>query len=265
MRASVLADAGRMEQSAALWNDDLATWPLMLGDLSVLEVCTEAVLATDARDVKERLLARLRPEAQRFVSWGLLGATIGPPAAALVGRLLVAVGEPAEGEQHLREALARARQVGGLPHAAWLCLHLAGVPSVRDAAERAAEALELAESLEMPGLAERARRLLASGARPQSAPVPTVDYFRMRREGELWVFDCDGTSFVLKDLKGLHLLARLVESAGRELHVLELESPTGASLPEAAGDAGETIDEPARDAYRRRARELRAELAEAES
>lgn len=263
LRASVLSESGQTEQAAALWSDELADWPLVLGDLSLLEICTEAVLASRARAVQERVLERLRREAHRFVSWGALGATIGPPAGAMVGRLLVALGEVREGEQRLREALARARAVGGLPHAARLSLHLAHLPGARDAKERARDALQLARSLDMPGLAEAARDLLDGPA--AASPLPTVAYFQMRREGDVWVFDCDGDSFVLKDLKGLHLLSRLVEAEGRELHVLDLESPTGAAPPEAGGDAGEAIDEPARDAYRRRAAELSAELEEAES
>jgi hypothetical protein len=58
------------------------------------------------------------------------------------------------------------------------------------------------------------------------------------------------------------MLAQLIEQPGRELHVLELIEPGGASD---TGDAGELLDQRARSAYRARIESLRAELAEAEA
>ena len=59
---------------------------------------------------------------------------------------------------------------------------------------------------------------------------------------------------------GLRLLDRLMQAAGRELHVLEL---AGVLEPGAGGDAGEVLDSQAIAAYRTRAAELRAEIEEA--
>ncbi|MBX3274276.1 MAG: AAA family ATPase [Sandaracinaceae bacterium] len=262
MRVAALGWAGRREAAAALWDDALLTWPLGIGDLSLLELATDAVLCLERPELTGRVLARLRPEAHRHVSWGILGATIGPPAGALVGRLLVALGDAREGEQHLREAHARAIATGCRPYAGWIACWLAELPDARDRDERGAEALAIAEALDMPGLAARARAL-----GPDSAPraaSPAVDAFRMRREGGVWVLERDGRSLHLRDLKGLHLLARLVEARGAEVHVLDLDSPTGEAAPGAGSDAGEVLDAKAREAYRRRVAALREELAEAE-
>ena len=266
VRASTLARAGRLDEAAALFSDEVAEWGLALGDLSMLEVCVDAALAGHRAEIAGRLLAHLRPNADRFVSWGIVGAAIGPPAGALAGRLLVALGEEREGEQLLREALARAKANGLLPHAGWIALEIARLSHVRDAEERAREALEIAERLGMPGLGSRAREVrVGRGDREDApgdgAPVPTVAYFRMQREGGVWVFDCDGTTFHVKDVKGLHLLARLVDARGRELHVLDLD---GAGELGQGGDAGEMIDDEARRAYAARVADLREELAEAE-
>ena len=272
IRAAVLARAGRREEAAALWSERALEWALVMGDLSLLEVCGEAVLATDRREMKERLLAGLRPSTHRFVSWGIFGATVGPLAGAIVGRLLVALGDEREGEQHLREALARSKAIGLLPHAGWIALEIARIGGARDREERAREALATAESLDMPGLAEEARAALAeiaeaertagsteSAAGPR-APVPTVGYFRMRLEGGVWVIESDGATCHVRDVKGLHLLSRLVDARGRELHVLDLDGAGDA----VSGDAGEMIDHEARRAYGARVAELRDELAEAE-
>jgi hypothetical protein len=60
----------------------------------------------------------------------------------------------------------------------------------------------------------------------------------------------------------MHMLAQLVDSPGREFHVLELSgSPTGVDR----ADSGELLDGRARAAYRERLRELRAEMDEAAS
>ena len=58
----------------------------------------------------------------------------------------------------------------------------------------------------------------------------------------------------------MQMLAELVRQPGRELHVLTL---MGSDVD--TGDAGEVIDRRAADAYRRRAEDLKDELAEAES
>jgi hypothetical protein len=83
----------------------------------------------------------------------------------------------------------------------------------------------------------------------------------MQREGELWLIESGSTSFRIRDGKGLRILAELVREPGRELHVLELAEPGGASD---TGDAGDVLDARARAEYRARIASLRAEIAEAE-
>jgi hypothetical protein len=64
------------------------------------------------------------------------------------------------------------------------------------------------------------------------------------------------------------MLAQLVESPGREIHVLDLASEGEGDAASSAvdlGDAGEVIDVRAREAYKARITDLREDLAEAES
>ncbi|MDB4980492.1 MAG: regulatory protein LuxR, partial [Myxococcales bacterium] len=96
---------------------------------------------------------------------------------------------------------------------------------------------------------------------------PTAARLTMVLEGEYWtVTGPAGVAFRLKDSLGLQYLARLVAEPGREIHVLELVGGGAADdAPVDTGDAGELLDDEARDEYRRRLEDLRDTLAEAES
>jgi class 3 adenylate cyclase len=102
-------------------------------------------------------------------------------------------------------------------------------------------------------------------------------------EGEYWTVSFAGTTCRLKDARGLHYLAHLLQHPHREVHVLTLitlsadlnEGPAHAlllqdsSLPfdltEGFSDAGEILDPQARAAYKQRLSELQEELAEAQN
>ena len=80
----------------------------------------------------------------------------------------------------------------------------------------------------------------------------------------------------LRDLKGLHYLARLLAHPGREFHVLDLvasgvapaaATPPGTTDPELTpsgwGDSGVLLDAQAKNAYRRRLAEIDEDLDDA--
>ena len=85
----------------------------------------------------------------------------------------------------------------------------------------------------------------------------------------------DGHTVRVRDLKGMHYLARLLADPGREFHVLDLvASETGgaahvgsdhtARLPQSAlGDAGEMLDTQAKNVYRRRLTEIDDDIEQA--
>jgi tetratricopeptide (TPR) repeat protein len=96
-----------------------------------------------------------------------------------------------------------------------------------------------------------------------------------RREGDLWTITHHGKTFRLRNLKGLAYIAHLLRHPGERLHVFDLveaiegsgdrrsiDSGAGAGLKvrRGLGDAGDAIDPRAREEYRRRREELRAEL-----
>jgi hypothetical protein len=101
-----------------------------------------------------------------------------------------------------------------------------------------------------------------------------------RREGDYWGITNNDKTFRLRNVKGLAYLAHLLAHPGERVHVFDLVEAiegvgdrsnldSGAAVGEGLkvrrglGDAGEVIDPQARDEYRRRRDELRAELEEA--
>ncbi len=118
-----------------------------------------------------------------------------------------------------------------------------------------------ATALGLRALEEQASRL---GAVDCVAPTPPRLAPRavLRREGEFWTLEHGNDVARLRGSKGLAHLARLLDSPGRELHVLDLYLP--ADGPDDASDAGERIDARARDDYRARLVDLHDELEEAE-
>ena len=97
-----------------------------------------------------------------------------------------------------------------------------------------------------------------------------------RREGDYWSVTFEGHTIHVRDLKGMHYLARLLADPGREFHVLDLvAAETGSvalasnrqattELPRSTlGDAGELLDARAKDAYRRRLTDIDDDIEQA--
>ena len=134
--------------------------------------------------------------------------------------------------------------------------------------------IAICDELDMPGIRERARTLVQTpGVAATSVAVPRA---ALGREGQYWTIRYGDEMARLHDRKGLRHLTHLLAAPGRELHVLELvRAESGASTVEAtvdddlARDAAEreepVLDPQAKDAYRRRLRELDDDLEEARS
>lgn len=122
-------------------------------------------------------------------------------------------------------------------------------------------------------LAEGGGPVAPAGAVPDDGPSG-VAVFRV--EGDTRSVTFDGDTVRLRDLKGFRYLERLLAEPDREFHVLDLVAVESGTLPTAGvvdrdaglavtgGDEGlPVLDDQARDAYRRRLREVEADIEDA--
>ena len=145
----------------------------------------------------------------------------------MVGLLDLALGDTARGRERLTVALERARANGLAP---WVA---------------------------------RIERELGT-AGPAASPVAPrpAEKLRLEREGEAWRIRSGGRELVVRDVRGMRLLARLIEKENEEIHVLVLASDEERSLVET--DAGDRVDAKSLADYRSRLTVLAEELEEAE-
>ncbi len=85
-----------------------------------------------------------------------------------------------------------------------------------------------------------------------------------RREGDYWSVVFEEHTVRLRDLKGLHYLARLLGDPGREFHVLDLVVGGRVDLRSSGGlDSGPLLDAQAKESYRRRLVEIETDIEDA--
>jgi tetratricopeptide (TPR) repeat protein len=213
----------------------------MRAPMMLATIASVALLADDTARFAD-LLVRLTPARGRNTAWGPFAFVCGPPYDGVVGSLLWRVGRRDEAQAAFDAALALARRSGAAASVAWLELALArarGGPVV-------------------PALVSRPARSSEPSAPPSLA-------FSVRVDSKEVLVECNGRTTRLRSLRGLPILARLLEHPGRELHVLDLAAGAdeAGAVPD-GGDAGEVLDARARAHYQKRVVDLRAELDEAE-
>jgi len=291
MLAALYVDVGRDPDARAILDElsenDFAALPLSnewLFSMSILAEVTEALGdGTRASTLYDLLLpfAGRNGATADYISTGSV--------ARYLGILATAVGRWEEAERWIDVGLEANRRMGALPfiahslHDRARLLLARADPGDAEAAGRAlAEALDISRSLGLTSLEARVQLLRGSiepsVAADGSAPVPLQTVPRpnlFRREGEYWTIAYEGESFRLRDLKGLRYLARLLGEPGREFHVLDLVTMESGAAggPGGRREPGLTVTRPtglgplldagAKEAYRRRLRDLEEELEDA--
>ncbi len=262
---SWLLPAGRVEQAALRATPEVIETVLRLGDRTSLVPLARLAAARGDRALAARLAELLLPIGDQMTSSGAIGRVWHGPMARGCALALRTLGRLDEAVSWQERALELSRQLSSPPLEAIDRLGLADL--LADAGDEAgardhrAAAMRLIESHGLAGLVPPDARAVNGGPVASARAARPVTRFALEREGDAWRLDCDGETFHLKELRGLHILAALLARTGTEIHVIDL---AGGGEVADGGDAGELLDRRARDDYRQRLSELESELADAD-
>jgi tetratricopeptide (TPR) repeat protein len=223
-----------------------------------------AVTSLGERDAAGRAYERLLPFRTRFGIEGIGAGTHGSVERHL-GLFARTAGRIDDAVSHLEIALDANRRAGARCLEARTMIELADTLTLRGAEDDVRRARELGSEaaviLTDLGLVEHGKAAVP--------PSPVANTFRA--EGELWRLAFDGEVVLVKDVKGLHDIAALLARPGAEIAALDLVTPRGRSVPQAAteelgapGHAGALLDDEARARYKARLDELEEDVADAE-
>ena len=243
---------------------DLQRAPLLEAQVEIEVAAGDIARARSAADELTRVAARFESKAL------VASATLGQ------GRVRLAEGDPAAAEQFCAEAARLWSEIGAPYEAALARAGFADALRASGSEQRAALEFEAARAVLDRIEAEEVIGNAVSVVRDRGAEkLPVSDLTMFRREGDYWSVVFEGRTVRVRNLKGIRYLARLLADPGRELHVLDLVAAesgqrAGAQSAHAAGlshvgpgDAGEMLDERARDAYRRRLAEIEDDIEQA--
>ena len=239
-------------------NTDLQRAPL-------LEAQVEIEIAAGDMDRARSAADELELVAARFESKSLAAS-----ATLARGRVRLADGDAAGAEQAYSDAVRLWNEVGAPYETALARIGLAD--AYRASGRERQEVLErqaartILEAIEAAPSAQPAADVAHRDALDEQ-PAGGFNVFRL--EGDYWSVIFEGHTVRVRDLKGMHYLARLLADPGREFHVLDLVAAETGSVSQVdsiqavgdlsrsvLGDAGEILDARAKDAYRRRLAEI---------
>lgn len=202
----------------------------------LLVAVAETAVLCGALDVARKAYPLLLSRAGSNASAGLFAIYCGPPVAGYLGMTANAIGRPDEETRaHFDAALERTAAMGASAHETWVKTWL------------------------------RAHRRDEKPAAPAPTTPEAAADFVLRPHDAGWELARGTTSLVMKDLRGMGMLAKLLARPGEEIHAVELVSGDADDVERVdAGDAGEMLDEKARLAYRKRIEELSERVEDAE-
>jgi hypothetical protein len=275
LRASTLARLGELASARRALDSLPGGWRALTADPTALSLLCDLVALVGDRERAAQLLPLLAPYEGRNLSFGLFGLCWEGPVAQLEGGLRLVLGQWEAAIPALEEALAVAAAMGARPLAARVGSQLASALFRRNRQgdrTRAQELLERsreeARTLGMDHLVTRMAEVEVADPRPPrlpaaaSPPAGEPEAVTLVRDGEVWTIGWAGQEARLKHSRGLEILALLVSNPGRPFHVLSLGAADPGEVID-TGDAGELLDEEARQAYRTRIAELAQELEDA--
>jgi hypothetical protein len=257
--AGVAARAGDIERTRAILGgmrvaDIVPSSTSLVALASLADVAVALSDATLAREVYSALEPFAALPLVPSLAVTCLGSVERPLALAAK-----AFGDSALALEHLERALAADEQIGNRPMAAVARAELARALAASDGSRARAEwllsvAIAEAESMDMSARRDEWAAWLAELDRAPDVPRCTVMHV-----GNRWVVASGELRADVPNLVGMQYVKALVDRPGQEITAAEL---AGASVVD--GARHELVDRETLDHYRRRVRELDAEIAAAD-
>jgi hypothetical protein len=259
--ASFYCRSGKTDTGRSITDEHLVMRILAGGDRFCVARLGEVAAMNRNLALVTRVLDALVAYESRCATMGLLGMHWAGPVAYTLGLLYTALDRFDEASQQFVRALEIARGMRAQPMIARIyesMSDLAGrVGDVTTEKRHASAAAAIARRLQL-----RPSRMAAQHT--PDGPIPGLasqESLSMTREGDVWNIRFRNQTALVRNSKGLQMLARLIAQPDQDIHVLDLG---GAGVGTAdRGDAGPALDDQARHEYRRRVRELEEDLSEA--
>jgi tetratricopeptide (TPR) repeat protein len=268
--AMLLAENGELDDArrelATLVDDGVLSLRLDVTWLSSVAMVSEACRVCGTAEQAATIHAALLPYAERNIVAGPLYFM--GPVSYYLGVVAVVMGRRDLARDHLERALEAVRETGARPWIARILLAQAalleadGSDPVR-VAEQRREAAALAQACGIAlGGAAPAGAAVDPGVPATATAVRAERTVTLRHEGDVWTLAHGDNTVRVKDVRGLHYLARLLAEPGREFHVLDLAGAASAGSPVrdpavASADLGSLLDGRAKRDLRARLEELR--------
>jgi len=231
------------------------------GDRFSLSIVGEMAAAAGDKPIAERAYGALERFSNQCLTLGLMGSCWCGPVAWSLGIIAQGLGRPDDAQEHLETALEIATGMRSQPVVARVRMALSENAAARGDDAAAAEHKKIADSIiDALKLRVVARAPVANKPPPGRKEVTTAP-FSMDLDGDIRVVNFGDASVSLKDNKGLQILAQLISTPDKDVHVLDL---VGSVASPDAGDAGPQLDDKARVEYQQRVAELKDSLEEAE-
>lgn len=225
----------------------------------ILATLAEPVVDLGRTELRQQLYDLLAPDADRFACFGMFGPACGPPIAMSLGALAGALGDLQRARAHFESALVMSTRAGAVVARVWTLYQYGrtlGRGGHADGRRLLEEAAHEAERLGMSRLVTRCREAAMAPPTTAAAAVErsrTGPVWSLIPHAGAWRVAIADRSFLVPDLRGMALLARLAANPHVEVHSLEL---VAGDAPPDGGDAGELLDDKARAAYRKRLQQL---------
>jgi hypothetical protein len=260
----------RDREGAARELDELVANVVAPPDLFMPLVAAEVAAFVGSEADCRTVLAALEPSRDAWTVSSQIDFYFGGPIERVLGLLECRLGDHDRAIASLRHARERCADYGLRPWIARLGLELARAELAANRSDDAhaslITALEQADALPLPltarGIRDELQKLNTPAHPSAAAPAAPRSSLALERQGDVWRARYAGREVLLKDSRGVQLLARLISAPGQRVHVLALARDDGAALAESS--AGAALDATALLRYRARLAELDEELAIAE-